>query len=325
MSRRNRRFTQYVVLLVFYAIVSACPPGYGGTFSFAVFADPHIDGKPDHMVKFETAVDWVIDNRDCRDIELVFVLGDIAWGGHTKRRNLQTAKAVLDQLSTVGILYIPIVGDNEIQAGCDKEFQDVFNVQYTSLAKTLDNWQKLSTPVAGMYLQNFSFDYKGCHFVCPDFNPRKTGDEGGELHDFPGGTWPWFKNDIEQCPKPKKRNIMIMTHVGMFHTGFGFADKFLLSEGEMEKIRSFLYPYRGNVDSNYAGHLHVNWDVPVWSGFFVELYHIRVTDETWSKTQWPEIEDYGLTVRRVQVDNSGLHISYSQHIEDVGKHASVEK
>ena len=111
----------------------------------------------------------------------------------------------------------------------------------------------------------------------------------------------------------------------MFHTGFEFADKFVFSQSEMGKVKGFLDGYKDNVDSNYAGHFHLNWYVPVWSKLFVPLYHVRVTDETWSKKQWPEVEDPGLTVRWVQVDNSGIKIVYRQHIESIGKETSVQK
>jgi hypothetical protein len=124
-------------------------------------------------------------------------------------------------------------------------------------------------------------------------------------------------NDIKQCRKTKKENIVVMTHIGMFRTGFKFADQFLFSENEMKKIKSFLRNYKDNVDSNYAGHLHINWYAPVWSGLLTPLYHVRVTDETWSETQWPESNDYGLTVRWVQVNNSGSRITYRQNIADI--------
>jgi hypothetical protein len=305
--------------------LSSWSPSTSEAFSFAVIADPHINGNPDHKAKFEIVVDWLISNKDSRDIELVFVLGDIAWGGPKGNRNLPIAKAILDRLNDAGIPYIPIIGDNEVQTGCEKEFQEVFAPQYKFLSRTLNNWQKASVSVAGMYLQNFSFDYKGCHYICPDFNPRKAGDEGGTLHDCKGGSWPWFKNDVQHCRKSKKENIIIMTHIGMFRTGIGIADQFLYSENEMEKIKHFIRDYKDNVDSNYAGHLHINWYVPVWSELFVSLYHVRVTDETWSGIQWPEAEDHGVTVRWVQVDNSGLKISYHQNIEYISKDASIEK
>ena len=317
--------SKYLPLLLVSAVAAVVSPVYGETFSFAVIADPHVSGSPDNRAKFETAIDWIISNKESKDIELTFVLGDIAWGGPRGNRNLAAAKKILDRLSNNGITYIPVIGDNEVQYMCEKEFNEVFGPHFNTISGKLDSWRKASIPVADMYLQNFSFDYKGCHFVCPDFISRKAGDEGGELHDFAGGSWTWFKNDIKQCPKPKNENIVIITHIGMFNTGLDFADKFVFSENQMSKIKGFLNDYKDNVDSNYAGHLHLNWYVPVWSRLFVPLYHVRVTDESWSKIQWPEVEDPGLTIRWVQVDNSGTKISYQQNIENVGKEASVQK
>ena len=312
--------SKYLALSLLSVVIAAVHPAYGETFSFAVIADPHVSGNPERKARFVTAVDWIVSNKESKNIELTFVLGDIAWGGSGGKRNLAVAKKILDRLKHNGITYLPIIGDNEVQSGCEKEFQEVFGPHFNTISGTLDNWRKASIPVAGKYLQNFSFNYKGCHFVCPDFNSRKGGGEGGELHDFAGGSWPWFKNDIERCVKPKKENIVIMTHIGMFHTGFKFADQFVFSESEMDKVKSFLNGYKDNVDSNYAGHFHLNWYVPVWSELFVPLYHVRVTDETWSRVQWPEVEDPGLTVRWVQVDNSGMKISYHQNIEIISEH-----
>jgi hypothetical protein len=314
-----------ILFLLFIAVAAVNRPAYGEMFSFAIIADPHISGNPDNRAKFETAVDWIIGNRESKDIELTFVLGDIAWGGTKGNRNLAAAKKILDRLNNNGITYIPVIGDNEVQFGCEKEFQEVFGPHFNALSGTLDNWRKAPAPVDGMYLQNFSFDYKSCHFVCPDFNSRKAGGQGGELHDFAGGSWPWFKDNIKRCPKLKNESIVIMTHIGMFHTGFEFADRFVFSESEMDKIKSFLNDYKDNVDSNYAGHLHLNWYVPVWSVLFVPLYHVRVTDETWSRLQWPESREPGLTVMWVQVDNRGTKISYRQNIENIGEEEPVRK
>lgn len=290
--------------------------GYARTFSFAVIADPHINGDPGQSSKLKTAVDWVIANRDAEDIELLFVVGDIAWGGTRARRNLHHAKEMLDRLNLAGIAYVPIIGDNEIHFRCDREFAQTFDPQYMRLAKTLPGWRKASTPVNGKFLQNFSFDYKGCHFICGDFNSRQRGNEGGELHDFSGGTWPWFKKDVETCSKDKKESIVILTHIGMFRTGFGMADNFLFSKDEMSKIKDFLYPYRDYVDSNYAGHIHQNWHASVWTGLFTTIYHVRTTDETWFAKQWPEPGDRSITVRLVEVDSNGAKVSYNQHVRN---------
>ena len=305
--------SNFITLIFALAVLITCDI-YGETFSFGIIADPHIDFNPDHKTKLISAVDWIIKNKNKKDIELVFVVGDIAWGGSRKKRNLRISREILDCLNNAGIPYIPVIGDNEIQRRCEKEFADTFSKQYQYLSKALVHWRKAPTPVNGKYLQNFSFDYKGCHFVSCDFNSRKRGDEGGELHDFTGGSWPWFKNDIENCSKAKKESIVIITHIGMFRTGFGSADQFLFSQDEMRKIESFLFEYREYVDSNYAGHIHQNWHSVVWSGLFTTIYHVRTTDETWYGRQWPEADDKDVTVRLVQVNNEGNKVKYSQHI-----------
>jgi len=313
--------TQLVILA--WALLTATA-GYSETFSFAIIADPHIDGNVANKASLISAIDWIISNKDKRDIELVFVAGDIAWGGYRSNRNLVTARVILDRLNTVGIPYIPVIGDNEIQRRCEKEFDDTFSKQYKYLSGVLGHWRKAPTPVDGKYLQNVSFDYKGCHFISCDFNSRKRGDEGGELHDFAGGSWPWFRNDIETCPKAKKESIVIITHIGMFRTGFASADQFLFSQDEMKRIKSFLYDYREYVDSNYAGHIHQNWHSVIWTGVFTTLYHVRTTDETWHCRQWPEADDNGVTVRLVQVNSDGKKVSYIQHIENA-QEAEVNK
>ena len=112
-------FSKYLELLLVSAVVAVINPAYAETFSFAVVADPHISGNPDNRAKFETAIDWIISNKDSKDIELTFVLGDIAWGGTKNNRNLAIAKKILDRLKHNSITYIPVIGDNEVQYGCE--------------------------------------------------------------------------------------------------------------------------------------------------------------------------------------------------------------
>jgi hypothetical protein len=300
--------------MVLSVVICLAGAGHCESFSFAVIADPHLNGSEKNKARFVSAVRWIIDNKEKKDIELVFVVGDIGWGGLRKSRNLRTAETVLAYLNHAGVPYVPVIGDNEIQKGSEKEFNDIFQKQYEYLSKMLKNWRKASTPVGGKYLQNFSFDYKGCHFVCCDFNSRDVENEGGELHDFPGGSWPWFKKDIENCPKDQKENIVIISHIGMFRTGFGSADEFLFSEDEMNKVKGFLYDYRDYVDSNYAGHIHQNWHSVVWTGLFTTIYHVRTTDETWHCRQWPESDDKDVTVRVVEVNGDAEKIVYSQNL-----------
>ena len=316
-DRTRRLFSGKPVLALAALVILGGTRACGQTFSFAVIADPHINGSADHKAKLTTAVNWIVKNRAAEKIELVFIAGDIAWGGPRAKRNLSVARGILDRLNQAGILYVPVIGDNEVDFRCEKEFEDTFRRQYAHLSRVLADWRKAHSPVGGKYLQNFSFNYKGCHFVCCDFNSRQAGTEGGELHDFEGGSWPWFKNDIETCRKDKKENIVVVTHIGMFRTGIGLADQFLFAQDDMTKIKRFLNDYREYVDSNYAGHIHQNWHASVWTGLFTTIYHVRITDETWHCRQWPETNGKSTTVRVVRVDSSGSKVSYRQHIRDV--------
>ncbi len=315
-DRTRRPFSRQPVLTLLALVVLTGTCARGETFSFAVIADPHVSGRADRKAKLTTAVNWIINNKAGEDIELVFVVGDIAWGGSRANRNLRVARGILDRLNQANIPYVPIIGDNEVEHLCENEFEDTFSEQYKRLGKVFADWRKAPTPVKGRYLQNFSFNYKGCHFVCCDFNSRQPGGEGGELHDFEGGSWPWFRNDIETCPKVKKESIVMVTHIGMFRTGIGLADKFLFSADDMNKIKRFLKGYREYVDSNYAGHIHQNWHASVWTGLFSTIYHVRTTDETWHCRQWPEGNGRAITVRVVRVDSDGSTVSYKQHIRN---------
>lgn len=303
------------MLLVLIPALAPVPVARAEVFSFAVIADPHIDANPEHQECLQTAIDWLIANKDDKDIELVFVLGDIAWGATGDRRNLAIAKEMLDPLNDAGIPYVPIIGDNEVHGHCDEEFHKVFGPQYGYLSRAVKNWRKAATPVGEAYLQNFSFDHKGLHFVCPDFISRELGNEGGELHDMLEGSWPWFQNDIRHCAKAKEENILIMTHIGMFRTGFAVADRFLFAKDTMERVTAFLWDYAEYVDTNYSGHIHQNWFAKV---YFEDdlLYYARVTDETWRPKEKPKGKGGSdITVRWVTVDNGEPTIEYKQHLE----------
>ena len=103
LNRMKSLFSTWFVLTLSAVVILITSAGYGETFSFAIIADPHIDGNVDNKVKFISAVDWIISNKDKKDIELVFVVGDIAWGGYRSDRNLRTARAILDRLNQAGV------------------------------------------------------------------------------------------------------------------------------------------------------------------------------------------------------------------------------
>ena len=295
------------------AVGGRTAPLYALDFTFAVIADPHIDGKADHVVYLQKAVDNIIATKAARNTVLTFVVGDIAWGGDGGA-NLATARSVLDQLNAAGIPYVPVVGDNDCSTAIrDREFHAAFAPQYAYLSTRLTNWQKAPTPVEGKYLHNFSFDWGNCHFVGADFAAR-PGRDLGTLNDFAGGTWPWFTHDIQACAKPKEENIILLSHFPLLHTGVQYLDQFLLGTADFRRLIQFIELHRAHVAANYAGHIHQNYACEV-ENESTPLYRLLATDEPWIRQERTEfLGDPGCTVRYVGVTTDGGRMSYQQSL-----------
>ncbi|MDY6912370.1 MAG: metallophosphoesterase, partial [Chloroflexota bacterium] len=229
--------------------------------SFVIITDPHLSGDPDHEKRLSDCVDWINTHKESEHIELVFVIGDIAW----EDDHLAQAMNILDGLT---IPYVPIIGDNELHADDEEEFNAVFDPHYSYLSTVLDNWHKQPTPVWNpetkdySYLQNFSFDFMGLHFVCLDWCTRFLEGLKGEqadLHDFTGGTWPWFKQDIIDCDKGKDNNIVMLSHHPMHVTPIIDLELGAFGVEENATIEAFTSDYGENIYANFAGHYHIGW------------------------------------------------------------------
>lgn len=256
--------------------VGCPPPPENPLFSFVVIADPHVPGNPEseNALRLADCVEWINANKDENLIELAFVVGDI---GHSS--GLALAKDMLDGLT---VPYLPLIGDNIIQSGYETTFGVTYESQYDDLAIVLENWQKAPTPVwnpeieEDSYFQNYSFDYRGIHFACLDWATRvidPAGEDLADLHDFTGGTWPWFTNDIQNCDKSLKENILMLSHhpmhVNPIIPGVEYAS---FSVEEATIIETFTGGFGEYVSANLAGHYHYQW------------------------VQWRELGQYGLYV-----------------------------
>jgi len=251
----------------------------GDSFSFVVIADPHISGGADTLSaqRLQACVDWVNRHRQSDKIDLVFVAGDIGFMGNGV--GVQTAKTILDNLA---VPYAPIIGDDDILTSDDEVyFANTFEPIYQALAVNpmFTNWSRAPSyvwdPQAGMwaYYQNFSFDYRGVHFVCPDWCNRQTiawpghdpiRKEDAELHDFAEGTWPWFTQDLLNCAKEKLENIVMVAHHPMMTLGGDIGEVLasygVFAPGEFDRLRTFLNDPSANLPEHvwaaYGGHLH---------------------------------------------------------------------
>ena len=261
----------------------------GDSFSFVVIADPHVRAShyTQNKRRLEQCVDWVNAHRLWADIRLVFVAGDIGWDTHEGGMIVEETKAILDGLN---VPYVPIIGDDDVRFGRDGyDFSQTFEPVYQRLAELADdptsgfsNFQKapvrVDHPGGYGYFHNFAFEYGGVQFVCPDWCSRDgstsilgTRDDDGDLHDFAGGTWPWFTRTLADCPKDKRENIVIMAHnpmltlKGSWLAGIA-AGALTFDHAEFAKLSAFLgdpaYNYGDHIHAAYSGHLHFRAYVP---------------------------------------------------------------
>ena len=113
-------------------------------------------------------------------------------------------------------------------------------------------WRKAAVPAWNPateqddWFTNMTFDLRGVHFVCVDWAPRAGGGIGGEMgeiHDFEGGTWPWFERVIEGLPKDVSESIVMASHIPMH--------MFAFTGGGIPAITRLLSPYGENVYANF--------------------------------------------------------------------------
>lgn len=242
-------------------------------FAFVVIADPHVTGPGEHEQRLLAAVDWVNDERKARGIELVFVVGDIGWSD-----GLDLTRIALDELD---VPYVPVIGDNEIHLGSEAAFDDVFTPQYALLADTFDDFARgpveVDNPDYGItsWFQNFSFRYRGLKWVGLDWNSRSDDfvlGEMADLHDFDGGTWPFFESIVQDLPEPDlDEDVLLFSHHAM-HLSPGAFDL-----AEMERITMLTGAVGGRIAANYAGHYHFDFDETLEDAG----YDVHITDATW--------------------------------------------
>ena len=269
---------------------------FASLFSFVVMADPHVTGAGDHADRLAAALAWVNSQAEARSIELVLVVGDIAWGA-----GLPLARELLDALA---VPYVPIIGDNEVQTGDEQAFAETFGPVYDALAGRLDSFSRAPLPVAhpagvDAWLANSSFDHRGVHFATLDFCVRALGGimgETGELHDYEGGTWPWLAADLAGREGGPADGIVLAAHVPM--------QVVIFDAEELTKVAALFGRYAAQLYGFFAGHVHVNFEGPLPDGSGT----LFVTDAT---------HDGVNTVRLVRVSGNGAAFRYDHERVEV--------
>lgn len=263
---RQKKLSVFFLLIIlpFILMFSVVSCKQACDFSIAVIADPHCTNNQEHWDRMDEAIAWINGNKAAKKIDMVVIVGDMAWGGN----NLLVMKGKLDGLA---VPYLPVIGDNEIHGGDEAVFDNVFSTQFDNLASHFgDSWNKAHTPVISpqtakeLYLQNYSFDYKGLHIICADWNTRTEEGlletEQAELYDFEGGTWPWFKEDILNWTGTDKESILVFSHHPM-HVSPAYPltkmDLGAFSYEDFKTITAFTLPLKDYISASYAGHYHV--------------------------------------------------------------------
>ncbi len=269
-------------------------------FSFGVIADPHVSGEGEHADRLVQTVDWFNENASERGIELVLVLGDIGWN-----EGLELSRELLDELD---MPYAPIIGDNEVHAYQEAEFAEVFAAPLAALEAVSEGWSQDNDLAwnpdydQDSTFGNFGFDYKGVRFLSLDWASRSDDSllgEMGDLHDFEGGTWPWFESQITDLATDRREDCVVMaSHIPMAMIVGGF------DAVSADAINALTSAYADLVWANFGGHWHIDVDTEIEEGGY-EMY---VTDAVWDDT---------ITVRMVEVWGNETRFVYEQELVTV--------
>jgi hypothetical protein len=265
---------------------------------FAVIADTHITRPGDAADRLAAAVAWLSSAPEAAEVELVLILGDIAWG--------EGFGPTLEALAPLALPWVPVMGDNVIQAGEEARFQAEFGPQLEALAGRLPGFTRAPSPVDGpageaLWLHNFAFDLGPARLVVLDWNSRELHPLYGEtpdLFDLPGGTLPFLRAELAAAGGARAGSRVLFSHMPMFFGPGGF------DVDEAPVLIEALDPAAGHAHTNLCGHLHGNgahrWDeagldVVLTDAVFDDVITVR-TAELWANDRRVELRTTAHTV-----------------------------
>lgn len=284
--------------------INPSKPGYQWSFSFVQLTDIHIGegteefgttGYMDTLTGSESgesidrlnyAVQWINQNYLQQKISFVMITGDITESG--ERSEFYKAKEILDQLI---VPYILFPGNHDIwphsdagdspRADGDSLINHLFGDNFAALSSEFPGWNNgtrltpapYSVANGPSYFFNFYFPLGSYYFLCADFNSRQHkplffngSNVDGQMHNIPGGTWPYFQHVLMNEIPQGDENIIIFSHHPMASESWNFVNAF--SYEEFDTISTFILPYSGSLSTWFAGHIHrdASYTINTWSG-----------------------------------------------------------
>ena len=248
-----------------------------GDYGSVGFDDfPHKSFTGYSVQRLKKAVEWINENAKKLDIHFVAVTGDLTDSG--ERSEFMKCKELLDMLT---VPYIPLIGNHDVWPYISEEIEsshpngdsvlnEIFSETFDNLKTFFQNWNdgtkntRIFNPETKSYnyLQNFSFQYKDHVFIFGDFSSRyhATYPPGpgigpqANLMDFEGGSWDWWKREIQQHSSKKKNNVFLFSHHPPTKDPWAFVNSF--SFREYRKITRFLHHHKHQLAAWFAGHIH---------------------------------------------------------------------
>jgi hypothetical protein len=201
-----------------------CPEG---DFSFAVITDLHI-GRYDYETdkgsrsylrdRLRRVVDWLNQNwcaawvdSECvqRNFDFVVVLGDVSESGG--RRQLEDAKGILEGLDWT-LPYVPVIGNHDVygdwKAASAQNFETVFANELKELCLHPGFSDCSDDGPDPLYLQDFSFVYRGVKVIGLDFVTRAA----VALPTVRSATLEWLKEELSEHSGEATPAILLAHH-----------------------------------------------------------------------------------------------------------------